>query len=118
MKKKLLLLTCLVLAIVSMLAVVGCKKTDPDYNGGEMINGQMYKYGYTFAGWGDKDGTVRNNVTKPNGKYYKAMWSPKRFDIEITGVDEFKGYSTHKECTMAKITISAGSCLRDMLATE
>ncbi len=97
MKKKLLLLTCLVLAIVSMLAVVGCKKTDPDYNGGEMIDGQMYKYGYTFAGWGDKDGTVRNNVTKPNGKYYKAMWSPKKFDIEITGVGEFKGYSTHRE---------------------
>lgn len=97
MKKKLLLLTCLVLAIVSMLAVVGCKKTEPDYNGGEMIDGQMYKYGYTFAGWGDKDGTVRNNVTKPNGKYYKAMWSPKQFDIEITGVGEFKGYSTHKE---------------------
>lgn len=97
MKKKSLILTCLVLAIVSMLAVVGCKKTDPDYNGGEMIDGQMYKYGYTFAGWGDKDGTVRNNVTKPNGKYYKAMWSPKKFDIEITGVGEFKGYSTHRE---------------------
>ena len=91
MKKKLLLLLCVVLATVSMLAAVGCKKTEPDYNGGEMINGQMYRYGYTFVGWGNKDGGINNSLTEPKGKYYIAMWSPKQFDLKFTYEGEDSG---------------------------
>ncbi len=98
MKKKLLLLLCAVLAIVSMLAAVGCKKTEPDYNGGEMINGQMYRYGYNFVGWGNKDGGINNSLTEPKGKYYIAMWSPKQFDIQIISVNDLNSeYSVHRD---------------------